>query len=83
MRKTDLATILTVMPSTDHPPNGGCAAVSDFPAASIHNVNGTQPIERQLYGAATVIIFLRPVSCHPGAPALGRQEPTATWNLTP
>jgi hypothetical protein len=51
-----------------------CRPVSNFSVASVSNTDGMPPIERQLYGTSTVKIFLPPESCHPGAPASGRQE---------
>jgi hypothetical protein len=54
-----------------------CPPDSNFSVASVSNTDGIQPIERQLYGTSTVKIFLAPESCHPGAPASGRQEPVA------
>jgi hypothetical protein len=50
-----------------------CPAVSDLTAAKVGNLDGTLPIERQLSGTSTVKIFLLPESCHPEAPAFGRQ----------
>lgn len=40
-------------------------AVSELPAANVSHVDGTQPIEWQLYGTLTVRIFLLPESSHP------------------